>query len=204
MSDSLSRIVTYGAVIVLFLSFRGSLGAPPNRVSVGAELERLAEVHGFALVGLDQTEDAFGRAGGDTLYLRLRRLLESFDHVIVQNLEGGVERVIVLGLLGIAILLAAIPFLRGGLSWMSAPRSDETVVAPPGHASDGGVSCANKGTEQAQLANQPHLLSSALGRCLAPERGPMLVEYLLAHRVSTRRPSSNRWPSNRRSAREKA
>lgn len=97
MSDSLSRILAYAALSVLVLAFRGSLGAAPNRVSVGAELERLAQAHGFVLAGLEQTEDAFGRSGGDTLYLRLRRLLENFDHVIVQNPEGGVERVIVLG-----------------------------------------------------------------------------------------------------------
>jgi clan AA aspartic protease (TIGR02281 family) len=54
-------------------------------------------VHGFDVSGLEQTEAAFGRAEGDVLYSRLRRLLERFDHVIVQGPSGDVERVIVLG-----------------------------------------------------------------------------------------------------------
>jgi type II secretory pathway predicted ATPase ExeA len=41
------------------------------------------------------------------------------------------ERAIVFGLLAIAILLAAIPLLRGGLPWMAARRSGEPAVAPP-------------------------------------------------------------------------
>lgn len=71
--------------------------AMAGKVSVGDELERLSSSHGFAVVGLQTTEGADGRADGDELYPRLRRLLENFDHVIVQSPGGGVERVIILG-----------------------------------------------------------------------------------------------------------
>jgi clan AA aspartic protease (TIGR02281 family) len=66
-------------------------------VPVAEELERLADEHGFTVIGLASTEDAVGRADRDALYPRLRRLLEKFDHVIVQGPDGGIERVIIMG-----------------------------------------------------------------------------------------------------------
>jgi clan AA aspartic protease (TIGR02281 family) len=68
-----------------------------EKVPIGDELERLSAVHGFNVIGLDVTEDAMGRTGGAELYPRLRRLLENFDHVIVQGRGGGIDRVIILG-----------------------------------------------------------------------------------------------------------
>lgn len=68
-----------------------------EKVLVADELDRLAEEHDFTVRGLEQTEEVYGKADGEKLYPRLRRLLENFDHVIVQSPEGGVERVIVLG-----------------------------------------------------------------------------------------------------------
>ena len=68
-----------------------------EKVLVSEELERLAREHEFAVRGLEQTEEIFGRADGEKLYSRLRLLLENFDHVIVQRPEGGIDRVIVLG-----------------------------------------------------------------------------------------------------------
>jgi aspartyl protease family protein len=81
--------------LLLFWTHAPCYGA--EQVEVADELERLAETHGFAVVGLEQTEESFGRAEGDELYPRLRRLLENFDHVIVQSPTGTVDRVIVLG-----------------------------------------------------------------------------------------------------------
>jgi clan AA aspartic protease (TIGR02281 family) len=66
-------------------------------VSVSFELERLADVHGFEVRGLEKTEGAVGDAAEKGLYPRLRTLLENFDHVIIQDPDGGVARVIVLG-----------------------------------------------------------------------------------------------------------
>jgi clan AA aspartic protease (TIGR02281 family) len=66
-------------------------------VAVADELERLSTLHGFQVVGLEATGEAVGRADGEALFPRLRRLLENFDHVIVQSAQGGIERVIVLG-----------------------------------------------------------------------------------------------------------
>jgi clan AA aspartic protease (TIGR02281 family) len=68
-----------------------------EKVPVGDELERLSAVHGFNVIGLEATEDAMGRTDGDELFGRLRRLLENFDHVIVQGPGGGIDRVIILG-----------------------------------------------------------------------------------------------------------
>lgn len=68
-----------------------------EQVSVADELERLSAVHGFTLVGAEHAEDAYGRADREELYPRLRRLLENFDHVILQGSGGSVERVIIMG-----------------------------------------------------------------------------------------------------------
>jgi len=68
-----------------------------GNVHVAEELEHLSAEHGFTVIGLEATEEAMGRADGDALYPRLRRLLEAFDHVIVQGPDGTVERVIILG-----------------------------------------------------------------------------------------------------------
>ena len=68
------------------------------RVPVGEELRRLSAAHGFTLVGAGAiAEEARGRATGEDLYPRLRKLLVDFDHIIVQKPDGGVERVIILG-----------------------------------------------------------------------------------------------------------
>jgi len=68
-----------------------------EQVEIAAELERLAQEYGFSVTGLEQTEEIFGSAEGEELFPRLRRLLENFDHVIVQSATGGVDRIIVLG-----------------------------------------------------------------------------------------------------------
>lgn len=68
-----------------------------GQVAVSEELSLLMKAHGFEVRGLEQTEDAIGRAEGDDLVARLRLLLEGFDHVILQTGDGGVERIIILG-----------------------------------------------------------------------------------------------------------
>lgn len=76
------------------------LAAPPlaaQRVLVADELDRLAAEHEFEIKGIERLADAEGRADRPQLYPRLRRLLEDFDHVIVANPRGRIERVIILG-----------------------------------------------------------------------------------------------------------
>jgi aspartyl protease family protein len=74
-----------------------SAAASAAQVDVASELERLASAYGFAITGDEHVQDAVGRAEGDDPYLRVRVLLERFDHIIVQRPGGGIERVIVLG-----------------------------------------------------------------------------------------------------------
>lgn len=82
-------LVCFGAVF--------ALSATAAQVDVATELERLASAYGFAVTGDEHVQDAVGRAEGDDPYLRVRLLLERFDHIIVQRPGGGIERVIVLG-----------------------------------------------------------------------------------------------------------
>jgi clan AA aspartic protease (TIGR02281 family) len=76
----------------------GAAGATEAaRVTVAAELARLAAAHGFTVAGDEHLEDSTGRAEGQDPFRRLRVLLEGFDHIIVQDAQGGIDHVIVLG-----------------------------------------------------------------------------------------------------------
>ncbi len=68
-----------------------------RQVDIATELARLAAAHGFAMTGDEHLVDSIGRAEGDEPLRRVRMLLEDFDHIIVQDGRGGIERVIVLG-----------------------------------------------------------------------------------------------------------
>jgi clan AA aspartic protease (TIGR02281 family) len=100
------------------------LAAAAEKVPVVEELQRLSAAHGFRVIGLQATQDAIGRAEGDELYHRLRRLLEDFDHVIVQSTEGGVERVIVLG--------EKVPFVPVPQTGAGGPGEDGPETRAPG------------------------------------------------------------------------
>ncbi|WP_295885080.1 TIGR02281 family clan AA aspartic protease [uncultured Thiohalocapsa sp.] len=77
--------------------------APPEtpearQVAVAAELARLAADYGFTVTGDEHLAESTGRAESVADPVRrLRTLLEGFDHIIVQDGRGGVERVIVMG-----------------------------------------------------------------------------------------------------------
>jgi aspartyl protease family protein len=76
---------------------QGPVLAGATRVELAAELSRLAALHGFTVTGDEHLADSTARAEGEELFPRLRLLLEGFDHIIVQNGRGGIDRVIVLG-----------------------------------------------------------------------------------------------------------
>jgi len=97
MFQSFLRKATARGFSAFLLASIPTFAISTQQVEVSGELASLSETHGFTVIGLAQTEDAFGRAEGDELYPRLRSLLEDFDYVIVQDATGGVNRVIVLG-----------------------------------------------------------------------------------------------------------
>jgi clan AA aspartic protease (TIGR02281 family) len=72
-------------------------GAGSMRVELAPELARLAELHGFRVSGEEHLVDSTARVEGEDLVRRLRVLLEGYDHIIVQDGQGGVDRIIVLG-----------------------------------------------------------------------------------------------------------
>jgi len=135
--------------IALFVGFSSLLLAPSlasfyaaEQVEVSAELERLAALHGFAVTGLENAEAAVGTSTEGDLYPQLRRLLENFNHVIIQGAEGRVARVIVLG--------EKLPFEPVPLPLASEP---ESVDAQGG---DIVIESERRGTQ--------HLVQVALGK----------------------------------------
>ena len=107
----------------ILIALVSPLPALAEEVGVSDELERLSAAHGFSVKGIEQVEEALGRAEGDDLFRRLRRLLKAFDHVIVQDAEGGVEKVIILG----AKTPGAVPPPP-----VSEPEGGETAATPDG------------------------------------------------------------------------
>lgn len=99
-------------------------------VALGEELQRLRNQYNFDVKGEEHLEEATGRSEGEDLLARLRLLLERFDHVIVQDSSGGVERIIILG------------------RTTSAPAPPMVVVTPPGGppAAGGGTTIELKAT----------------------------------------------------------
>jgi len=97
MNHHFHKLAAKGGLPTLLLLSTLAPSFAAEQVEIADELERLARAHGFTLVGVEQTRESLGTADGEELYPRLRRLLENFDHVIVQNAAGGVDRVIVLG-----------------------------------------------------------------------------------------------------------
>jgi clan AA aspartic protease (TIGR02281 family) len=85
-----------GWLAVLCIGAGVCADAAAAQVDVAEELTRLASLYGFEVSGEDHVIDALGRAEGDDPYLRLRMLLEGFDHIILQR-AGGIERVIIMG-----------------------------------------------------------------------------------------------------------
>jgi aspartyl protease family protein len=121
MIRSLVRIVMAGGYSALLGLWTSTPALAAQQVEVTQELARLAETHGFAVIGLERTEGSFAGVEEDNLYARLRRLLEGFDHVIVQGPAGGVERVIVLGV--------KVPFVPPPPA-PPAPAEDSDIVVP--------------------------------------------------------------------------
>jgi aspartyl protease family protein len=101
------------AVMLAGLSLWSSTPWPqvnvPARVDVAEELERLARANGFDVLGQEYLADQTGRLIDGEAFVRVRKLLEAFDHIIVQDSGGGIERVIVLGLTDAGPIAATSP-----------------------------------------------------------------------------------------------
>ncbi len=94
----MKRIVACVLIGFLAILYRGPAVASA-KVDVANELERLAATHGFEIKPehLEKTRNHQGRAELEDLMPRLRELLASFDHIIVQKPGGGIEKVLILG-----------------------------------------------------------------------------------------------------------
>ncbi|MBK1645926.1 peptidase A2A [Thiocapsa imhoffii] len=98
MIDSTQRLVRHRRQITICAgaAWVATVSAT-SQVEVSAELELLMSQFGFEVQGMEQTEAMWARIEGSDLVTRLRVLLDEFDHVIVQDGAGGVDRVIILG-----------------------------------------------------------------------------------------------------------
>lgn len=83
------------AVVVAMLFSADQLVAAS--VDLRAEISRLAQQHGFRVDGDEHLKDHSSRLTDGPLYQQLRILLEEFDHIIIQDAHGGVERLLILG-----------------------------------------------------------------------------------------------------------
>lgn len=100
-----------------------------SMVNVAEELRQLMNQHGFEVRGIEQTEEGLGRRVEDEgLVPRLRQLLDGFDHVIVQNETGGVDRIIIIG--EKVALVTPPPMIQEGGPGLT-PASDDTPSDEP-------------------------------------------------------------------------
>jgi len=83
--------------LVLLAPMLVMAAAAAEDVDIATELDRLKATYGFTVTGEEHLEDASGRAEGGDVYRRLRVLLRRFDHIIVQDPAGRIERVLIVG-----------------------------------------------------------------------------------------------------------
>ena len=85
-------------LLSLFPFFLSPMAKSAEQVQVIHELRRLAARHHFRLFGTETLDDALqGRRVSGGLYFRLRTLLEGLNYILIQNPDGSIQRLIVLG-----------------------------------------------------------------------------------------------------------
>ena len=92
--QSLGRKLGLFSLLLLFFSPIASA----EQVQIAHELRRLAARHHFLLFGTETLDDGLqGRLVSGGLYFQLRTLLEGLNYILIQNPDGGIQRLIVLG-----------------------------------------------------------------------------------------------------------
>jgi clan AA aspartic protease (TIGR02281 family) len=93
-----------GRKVLLAILRSGILGlscaaiqAQANEVFVAEELSQLAKANGFEVEGEEHLHDGTAWVDEDSVYRRVRRLLDGFDHIILQDGQGRVSRVLIIG-----------------------------------------------------------------------------------------------------------
>ena len=64
--------------------------------TVAVQLKRLSEQNAFELRGVEKTTSSYQTAGGGSIAQKVRRLLADFNHVVIQNDDGSVNKVVIL------------------------------------------------------------------------------------------------------------
>lgn len=172
MKYSLNRRFSAACASAL-IALMFSLPAWARQVDVADELKQLAATHGFDIKGLDQVDNALGRAEGNDLFPRLRRLLKDFDHVIVQAPRGSVERVIILG--------AKVPYEPPPPSSRKPPNADldNRTGEVTGEPSDGTAPDGNDQTVEIVLETVRHGNQHAVKAGLEGKGGKRADQSLL-------------------------
>lgn len=90
-----ARPIRLLALLMLGLVAVAGFSAGPQDLS--QQLQQLAQDNKFTIVGIQKIAAAPGRTASGTLKEQVRLLLENYNHILVGDGAGGVERVIILG-----------------------------------------------------------------------------------------------------------
>ncbi len=143
------------------------LPRPITQVIVKVELERLMNLNGFEVRGIERTADVRGHVEGTELLDRLHSLLENFDHVIVQNGHGGVDRVLILGEKSAYTPPAASGAGKEGANADDSQDQGEIVVTTQRKGSSHSVTVDLEGVNQ-QRVSQEMLIDTGAEQVVLP------------------------------------
>jgi len=91
----IARWIRVLALLMTGLGVAGGISAEPRDLS--QQLEQLSQDNQFTIVGIQKIAAAPPRPTTGTLKEQIRLLLENYNHILVGDGAGGIERVIILG-----------------------------------------------------------------------------------------------------------